>query len=145
MAVNAHVAIICALWEQSGCDPNLEGFHNSNEKRHVGNDADEFSKYASVGTQILLRPDSCICRPCHTDFQRNYKLGDIPRWLRIKQEFYHASTAPTKHCIVCCDMLTSKSRTCMYMEVSQWGPSCWYGTDPRDLHLWKQYLTKVVR
>ena len=47
----------CTLWVQTGCDPNLEGFHKSDVMRHAGNDADEMTAYMSVGTQISLTPD----------------------------------------------------------------------------------------
>ena len=54
----------------------------------------------------------------------------IPRWAKLKNEFYNA-----KHCIYCCG---DKSE-CMCERIQQWSPDEWYGENT-SITTWKKFL-----
>lgn len=57
----------CALWEQSGADPNLRAQHPQDTRmRHASSDAHEIARYAQCdSTSFNISFDSCICKPCY--------------------------------------------------------------------------------
>ena len=131
----------CILWEQSGSDSNLQHLHPIKDSRHVGADGAALSYYAcNEGNTFELAWDDCVCKPCYTDFQRNKENKGIPRWAKVRDQFY--SARPTRHCIYCCE-----ENGCNCEGIQQWGPEQWTGEDTTMI-AWKKFLTltgKVVQ
>ena len=126
----------CAIWEQSGGDPHLLEFHPLKDSRHAGLDALSLSQYASFhNINFNLESNDCICEPCYRDFNRNKnnKENTIPRWAKIRNDFYTRQVQQRKHCIYCCGSV------CDCRRINQWGPDNWYGDD--SISTWKQYLS----
>ena len=123
----------CAIWKQSGSDPNLLEFHPLKDSRHAGLDALSLSQYVSFdGVNFNLESNDCICEPCYNRNKTN-KENTIPRWAKIRRDFYTRQVQQTKHCIYCC------GRVCDCRNIHQWGPDNWYGDD--NISTWKQYLS----
>ena len=130
------ICLPCAIWKQSGSDVHLQEFHPVDNSRHAGLDALSISQYASFNdTNFNLESNDCICHPCYRDYTRNKnnKENKIPRWEKIRQEYYAQEARETKHCVYCC------GSSCDCEHISQWGPEKWYGED--NLSTWKQYLS----
>lgn len=127
----------CILWTQSGNDPRLKDVHPLALSRHAGVDALAISQYAShKETTFHLDFHDCVCKPCHTDYLRNYRNREntIPRWAKLKQNVYHRlERVSSTHCIYCC------SSECECQMITEWGPEEWYNQD--NIEIWKQYLS----
>ena len=131
----------CSIWQQSGSDPNLQSYHKVSNKRNMrypGNDSDatKMSRYVSFeNVSIALLSDSCICDGCQRDFERNKNNeNSIPRWVKIKREFYLRASTRNKHCVLCCTI----GEQCVCHLIDEWGPESWYQID--NIETWRKYL-----
>lgn len=107
-------------------------FHPLKDCRHAGTEALSLSCHEGVNFDI--ERDDCICLPCYKDYIRNKqdKENRLPRWVKVKQDYYARSGNP-KHCIYCC------GDVCECERVHHWGPDNWYGEN--RIISWKQYLS----
>ena len=100
--------------------------------RHAGSEALSLSLYASFDNITFdLGNNECVCEPCYRDYTRNEHNREniIPRWAKIKHNYYAQQISNTKHCIYCCGSV------CECEHINQWGPDNWYGED--DISTWK--------
>ena len=128
----------CAIWQQSGADPNLRQFHSQRYKRHAGHDSSAIAAYAyHDNVSFDLTYDSCICLLCSKDFiqNRSNKENTVPYWAlkyysKVRQQC-------NQHCLFCCTQ-TEDNSACQCSGISHWGPETWHGQD--DPKSWKKYL-----
>ncbi len=129
----------CALWQQSGADQNVLHLHPQHNMRHAGSDARDIENYACWdGTCFQLDHDSCICKPCHQDYNRNISNREnriMPRWAKKQTEFYRNTTI--RHCLLCCEQ-ESEHEHCRCSHIAQWGPDQWNGLDQQST--WIKFL-----
>lgn len=117
-------------------DPHLQEFHPVEHSRHAGLEALSLSQYASFDNiNFNLESNDCVCEPCYRDYSRNKnnRENTIPRWAKIRNDFYKRQVQQTKHCIYCCGSM------CECEHIHQWGPDNWHGDD--DIFTWKQYTS----
>ena len=103
----------CALWQQSGADPNLCQFHSQKYKRHAGHDSSAIATYAYYNNVVFdLTYDSCICLSCSKDFLQNKsnKENTVPYWAQKRDLYYSKVRQPcNKHCLFCCTQMEGNS------------------------------------
>ena len=59
---------------------------------------------------------------------RHNRENTVPRWAKIKLEFYAQRVHNEKHCIYCC------GSECECEQIQQWGPDNWYGEESICIH-----------
>ena len=125
----------CALWQQSGADPNLRQFHSQRYMRHAGHNGSAIAAYAYHNNIAFdLTYDSCICLSC----SKSNKENTIPYWAQKRDMYYSKLRQPcNKHCLFCCTPTESNS-PCPCSGILYWGPETWHGED--DPNSWKKYL-----
>lgn len=122
----------CSIWLQTGRDTHLVQHHRSNPMVHPGKSANAMAVYVSQpGCQIILKPDSCVCKGCDLDFKRNHNNSGIPRWVKVRDD-----TLNQKHCILCC----TNSSNCQCARIEDWGPSTWHGD--QSIEWWGKYFVQ---
>ena len=127
----------CQVWLQSGAQPELALFH-TNVIKHAGDDWEEMSKYNTIGTvTITLNYDSCICKGCYRDFEKNHVSNCIPRWYKLVID--NMGINENKHCMLCCEVLATRGGNCL-CKYQQWGSSSWHNDNTDELTHWKQFL-----
>ena len=95
----------CAIWKQSGSDPHLQEFHPVKISRHAGIEALSLSQYALFdNVDFNLESNDCICDPCYRDYSRNKnnRENTIPRWAKLRNDFYTSEVRQAKYCTYCC-------------------------------------------
>ena len=121
----------CAIWTQSCSDTQLQQFHPVERSRHAASDALSLSQYASYGNvNFHLENGDCVCQPCYRDYMRNRhnRENTVPRWAKIKTEYYAQQVPIVKHCIYCCGSV------CECDRIHQWGPDNWHGEESISMY-----------